>query len=509
VRAALLVLMVAPLASNIVFAQSTKPVVVVQIAGTSLYLNAGTDAGVVAGDTVAVRRSPTAAPVGAAAVIAATSTRSVVTFVGTPFPVTRGDTLYITPGSNAAPHAASASTRSAAPAAARLRTRMDGSLGLEMWTSHTLTIGLGAAPIRRTRDVGIPAMRLRTRISRGDGSALSLNLRAQQRSGPQGMFDKASSVRIYEARYDRRVGVTKLSFGRFFSDFDHASGFWDGASVRIGDGRGVFGGVAAGFEPVRDNEEFSADVGKYAAFVGTRAGTGETRIASDLSFHQTLPRDTTPKRTIIDWSTRLNAGRFGMAHEIEASPSAGSGSWGVSRFNVRVSTPLGRAAELYGSAFSDRPPPLDSTWAVPQERRERVSAGVSYQVGNWLTADVNSSINAPRDSSPGHATGAMFTFPNLIRTATVSFNGSHYSTGANSGITVISSIEYRIRGSRMRAGYQFFRAQGAGYSINTHGSDLRLSQSVASRVDWVAQLNTRFGDNLRSTTAYSTFEVRF
>ena len=53
------------------------------------------------------------------------------------------------------------------------------------------------------------------------------------------------------------MASVRFTLGRFFPGFDHASGFWDGAAVRIGDDRGVSGGVAAGFEPLDSTYTFT------------------------------------------------------------------------------------------------------------------------------------------------------------------------------------------------------------------------------------------------------------
>src|SRR6185503_10047724 len=85
-------------------AQTRAPqrVVVVQIAGSNLYLNAGNDSGVVTGDTLSVGR-PGSELNGSFLVITATATRSVVSFAGPAFAVTRGDTLLLTRGFHPAP----------------------------------------------------------------------------------------------------------------------------------------------------------------------------------------------------------------------------------------------------------------------------------------------------------------------------------------------------------------------------------------------------------------------
>lgn len=497
--------------------QGPRPTMVVQIAGANLYLDAGTDAGVRTGDTLIIRRSPTAAPVGSTVVIASTGTRSVVTFVGTPFPVTRGDSLFITPVSGGASAVAAAlgplpTTRSPPRRIPRPdagpSTRVDGALGLEMWGSHSETVGLGADPVRTTRNIGIPAVRLRTRLS-NDNSSLDLNLRAEHRTGPTSVFDRATRIRVYQARYDRRAGALNFSAGRFFSDFDHASGFWDGVSLRVGDYQGVFGGVAAGFEPLRGNEEFSLELPKAALFVGSRSSTERVDLSTDLSYHQTFSKDVALERSVVDFAFRLRAGRYSLSQDIELAPPTPMGTWGLSRFILRGGASIGRA-ELYAAAVSDRPIVMDTAWVLPLERRERISAGVSMSSARGYFGDVNFAINGPRDSTSGFSAGAMAAFPGLIGgDATLSINGSFFTADRNHGFTAAPSVEYRLGLARLRGGYQFFKVDGPLYSITTHGLDFRFSRSLSTRTNWVVQVNSRVGHNVSSSNVYSSFELRF
>ncbi|MGB5526242.1 MAG: hypothetical protein WBN79_05215, partial [Gemmatimonadota bacterium] len=63
-----------------------------QIAGSDIYLGAGTDVGVVTGSILLVLGADGEDDVGRLRVIEATTKRSITTFVGTPFAVTRGST---------------------------------------------------------------------------------------------------------------------------------------------------------------------------------------------------------------------------------------------------------------------------------------------------------------------------------------------------------------------------------------------------------------------------------
>jgi len=379
-----------------------------------------------------------------------------------------------------------------------------------MWGAHTETVGLGASPVRTVHDVATPAVRYRTRVAQGQGE-LNVNLRAQYRTGPATLFDRAMRVRLYEARYDRRTGGSHLTVGRFFSDFDHASGFWDGAALRLGDEQGVFGGVAAGFDPARGNEEFDFRVPKVALFVGTRRSRGRTDLETTLAGHRTFGADTVFQRAVVDWTTRLRSGRFGYTQEIAVSPPTINDRWGLSRLLVRASLPMSRTTAFYASAVSDRPVILvDTGWTQPLTRRERVSTGLSLFRPSGLYADVNASLNGPRDTIQAVSAGVTIMTPPILGGVAFGVSGTWYDATTSSGFTASPSAEFVLGPSRLRLGYQLWRNQSPTTTTTTHGADVRLTQAVFSpRINWVLQASGRLGENIRGTTVYSSFEVRF
>lgn len=511
---ALLLAVLCVAAPSMARSQSPRPAVVVQVAGATFYLDIGTDAGVRTGDTLSVRRSRDSAPVGALHVVGATSRRSVLTFAGPGFPVTRGDTLFITPraaeqGIIATPAIAAAAARPRAPPAADARSlRVDGAFGVEMWGSHSETVGLGTDPVRTTRDVGMPAIRFNTFVS-GDRSRFRLNVRAQQRTGPQSLWDRQTRVRIYEARYDRTAGPARITVGRFFSDFDHQSAFWDGAAVRFGDERGVTAGVAAGFEPERGNEEFSATRPKAAAFVGTRHGNQLVDLVTDFAVTQAMPKDRAQWRAGADLAVRMRVGRFSISQDLEAMPPTPAGRWGISRFVLRMSVPAGPRGYVYATALSDRLTPLDTTILAPFSRRERLTSGFGLSLANGTYLDLNASVNDPSGPRQGYAAGASVSVPKAIGTGTLSLHTSWFDDGRSAGVLASPSLEYRVGTARVRGGYQFYQVDQPTYSVNTHGADLRLWQPFGERFTGVLQVTERVGHNLHSTTVFTSIEVRF
>lgn len=501
----------AALAPAVARAQEQRAAVVVQVAGATLYINLGTEAGVRTGDTVVVRRQATAPPVGTLVVVGASPRRSVLTFTAVAFAVTRGDTLFVSPPRPAdavAPMMASAAREAQPRAPPSRRPRIAGAVALEMWGSHTETVGLGADPIRTTRDVGMPTIRFNTLMS-GDRSRFRVNLQAQQRTGPESVWDRRTRVRLYEARYDLSAGRTQLTVGRFYSDFDHQSAFWDGASVRVAVRRGVSAGVAAGYEPERGNEEVSFATPKAAVFLGTRTGNARVDLVTDLAVTHTMPSERALWRSAADLAMRLRVGRFSLTHDLEFATSVVSDRWDIARFVLRGTMPVGARGYLYAAATSDRFTPLDTTILHSFARRDRATSGYSVTLRNGSFLDVNASVNNPGRESSGYAAGATIAVPRAVGSATVSLHTSWFDDGFGTGLVASPAIEYRLGPARMRTGYQFLRIVQPLYTQQTHGVDLRLWTPLGRRVNGMLQLATRSGRNQQSTTAFTGLEVRF
>lgn len=503
-------------------AQTPRPAVVVQVAGATLYLNVGSDSGLRAGDTLAVRRQAAGPTVGALTVLAATPTRAVLGFAGPAFPITRGDTIHLTPqrggesraGASAAgvavttpgsgaPPSGSVADRSSAP-----RWRREGSMGAELWGSHTETIGLGADPVRSTRDIGIPALRLNG-IAQAEQSRFRVNLRAEQRAGPATVWDRQTRLRVYEARFDRSIGAAQLTAGRFYSDFDHQSAFWDGVSLRVAASRAWSFGAAAGFEPARGNEEPSFETPKVAGYVGLRRGDARYDISGDFALTQTLPQQAAQRRSGADLALRLRIGRVSISQDLEAAPPAASLGWELSRVALRASAPVGPRGQAYASAVSDRFTPLDTAFLLPFTRRERVTAGYSLSTAGGGFVDINATVNDPRGDRSGYALGSTVAWPNVLPTATALMHGTWFDDGLGTGLLMSPALEYRLRGARLRGGYQFFYTSYPAYAAQTHGIDLRIWKPLGARSAGVLQLTERLGAHQRSTTLFSSFEWRF
>jgi hypothetical protein len=455
-----------------------------------------------------------AAPVaGAFQVLSVSGSRALVGFLGSPFPVTRGDSLFLVLGA-ARQVVAAPAKRGDTVARARPRARgrpSSGSIGVEVNGARTITYGLGADPLRTQHDFASPAVRFRWGGENlASGTGIGLNLTAIHRTGPRSLFERQTSVRVYEAQVsqDFASGRARLSVGRLLSSFDHASGYWDGAVLRIGRTRGLSAGVAAGFEPERANETFTTDVPKYAAFVNLRTDHRQVRYRSDLAFHRMLPRGVLPHQSSFDWSQRFDTPLAHLGHDLEVGLEPGTGKWKVSRFQARASVTASRTLEVWAPAVSDHPPVLDTLPAFQPFRRERAGIGISHRSARFFT-DLDFSVNAPRDATRGYSAGAALGLSGLLGKMTVTVSGNYFTFLSTRGVLASPSIEYVLAGIRTRLGYQFMLTEGSRYSVLTHGADLMVSRRVSSRVDWLTRLHVLYGTNLRSAGLYTSLDLRF
>ncbi|HEX8384713.1 MAG TPA: hypothetical protein VF576_00935, partial [Rubricoccaceae bacterium] len=232
---------------------------VVQIAGADAYLDRGTEAGLVPGDTVEAERAGVV--VGALRVTSATATRAVATTVGAPFALTRGDRLVLllaraaapppvaeTPVVPGPPARTSILTRPgdrpvAGTSGARLRVTGRVQTGLSGFQSTT-TPADGTAPVGRTD--ALPFASLRADVTGLPGGArLRLNGRAARTGGASGV-----DLSVYEAALEGGRGAVRVQAGRFASQTERASGFWDGLDVRVGSDR-AGAGALGGLQPDR------------------------------------------------------------------------------------------------------------------------------------------------------------------------------------------------------------------------------------------------------------------
>ncbi len=485
---------------------------VVQIAGANLYLDLGTAAGVRPVDTLAARRTAAGPRVGTLAVLAVSENRSLVGFVGQPFPVTRGDTLILSlsgPPQTAPPPAAEAPPpRPAGPTALEEGVALRGSAAIELLGTRTSTLGFGANPERVDRDFAVPSVRLQAIASKLPGGGnLSVSMRASQQMGTTALFDRSTVLRVYDAHYEHEFPVARVMAGRFFSPYERFSGSWDGALVRLGRARGPSLGVAAGFQPSSGDERFTTAIPKLTAFAGFQAYGAAASLDADLSAHVWRPTDGRGDRTFLGWSQRVRLGGVRLDHMLEFDRSVGGG-WSMTRLDVRGGVPVGSRLELSAEYWRDRLHWWDTLPDSLVPSRERASGGLSYRLGPaYVSGDVTFLLSGTQVQ--GHTYSGSLQAPLFAGRASFGGSASYWTLGTISGVVATPTFAWQLGGVRPTLTYEFFRSSVAGTTTVSHGGTAALSAPLAQQLEALLQLRVRYGQNVRSAGLYSSLRVSF
>jgi len=472
-------------------------------------LSAGTEAGLAAGDTLQVYREGDGEYLGAFRIVASSSERSVVVFIGEPFPVTRGIAISVRrngTGPNVAQvPAPTVPTRSASPATAsrpRAAPRLRGRLGLDFSGVQSTTKWLSNEEERIDRRFATPSLSLRLEATDLPGGfRFETSTRAYYRYSDPTLVEPDVAVRVYQLSVAKRFDGFPLEFrmGRFYNEYERYSGYWDGALMRVG-GRSFGVGAVAGFQPDRANEAPSASLPKYTLFVDFAAGRGSVRYTTDVSFHQVRPRDEWLVHTFAGWSQYLRVGGVRLSSDIQVDRDVELNSWKLGRLQVSGTAPLTRGLSLYGRYARSRPYLLFRTTDLMPFKRDQGSGGLSYFGGSVsLSAD----LTATRFDGGEWGLGVGGSFA-LLRSGVLGLSwsgaGNYWTLGDGHALQVVMDASRPIGRGEVRLSYQLYRTENPGARITSHSGGVRATVPLGRRTFASAELRRQQGANLVSTS---------
>lgn len=505
-----------------------------QVAGSTVYVDLGTDHGLAVGDTVPVARRGTDDTVGQLTVTVASAVRSVLSFAGPTFAVTRGEVLVFTllraprvepppvdePVEVSAEAARGASESvSAAPAAAPVRAGStpspragapevprvpavpaSGRWALEMAVSHAASeVGTDVDPVEISRTYATPAVRLDLRAPDAVGGfELRLSTRTTYRYGTDPGFDPTWSPRVYEAALERRFDGAQLVLGRFHSPGESFSGYWDGVSLRVG-GEGFGVGAVAGLQPDRWNQLPTSELPKASVYVDFDRRTDAVRWRGDLSAHVAWPTDGAPTHTFFGLGQRLSAGALRLQQEIQIDRDPFEGGVRLSRLTARASLAASDAVD-FRAGVSRRESYL--IWAVDTEdlfssRRDRADVGVSVRGGGrYLSADVG--LNRDVAGNVTRSVTSSFSAPRVAGSMGFLASASWWDGDTGHALSVAPSLSWRWGSARLRTGYRFYSSDVLGRARTTHSPDLSLDVPFSGGLRATLRVRGRWGDAVRS-----------
>jgi len=496
-------------------ASASDTVVVVatitQLAGTTLYIDQGEEAGLLSGDTVRLLERATSGSF--LHVLTSTRGSSVLAFVEGPVPLTRGDRLRleILPEgriamSESPEPAGVADPSTSAGAAARTRTpQVTGRVFLDMSALQSSTFYDGA-PTGQDRTFLTPTGRLvASATNLPGGLQLDVNARGSYRHASGGVVPSTSQIQFYELSAIKRTqGALPLhiQLGRFYNPYESFSGYWDGAMIRAGsENQGI--GAAAGYRPDYANQGFSTDLPKVTVFadIARRSATGGVR--SDVSVHRVTPATGLASYTFLGWSGRAWRGRFTVSHDIQFDRIPGVAGWTLTRFQAYASTALSRRLSAY--ARFNRREPYD--YWNPDEplsyRRDGLGGGMSV---SWARGSASADIGV-RDADEGPRTVTYSGSVQMSRFAGSSVGlsgfGSYWSDETSEGLSLSPSITRPFGKSYGRLGYRLYRSRSAFHDLNSHALIGSVTSPLSPSVRLSLQGQAGWGGNLRSTRLYA------
>lgn len=509
-------------------------VVVEHIAGSAVYIPAGRDQGLAAGDTLRAYRADTGTLLGLLAVVGVADGRASLTFAGRPFAITRGDRLLLerlsgvqvaaalsadsaesAPGDERAPPAgAGAVPRARAlrgPASARSGAVVHGSVGLEVddFRATSRFGGPGVAAVDRS--VTTPALRLQaTATGLPLGLEASANLRAAYRASSDTTYAPARSVRVYEASLSRRFTAVPLELraGRFWSRTSSLRSFWDGGMVRVGGERWGIGG-AAGYEPARGDEGVSTDVEKWSAFADYRyRGRGLT-YATDFTFlDEHAPADGWSRRT-LGWAQRARWGSLFLSNRLEVDLDPPDGGDALRRAFADLGLSLPGGLRLEGGYARDA-----LRWRIPAAGAplppvlERWSAG-----GGWTGGAVSVSARGGRirqgdGAGATSVDGSLHVAPGARSGLGAGLVAAYWDDGTFGSLFLSPSVSRSFGALATRVAYQFYGLNGAEPST-LHGvegtADFPLRGGLSARVSARGQ----WGGEVTTLRTFTSLRMRF
>ncbi|MEZ4415532.1 MAG: AMIN domain-containing protein [Gemmatimonadota bacterium] len=495
---------------------------VTRIAGATLYIDRGSESGVLMQDTlrlIAVEDDERGGP--QLRVLASAEGRAVLEFIGAPVQITRGDKLslvHATPAradetlldiySRAFPNgAAPAGTRAevvrAGPqSAGRLLIDLNAIQSTTKWSD---SVESGSV----SRTFLTPTARFIGSVTNLPGGfRLESNLRGSYRYATGGVsLSNQQSLRVYELSLDRSTEGLQVRLGRFYSPYESFSGYWDGGVVRVGsDDLGA--GILLGFQPDAWNESFSVDIPKMSLFVDLERRSQNGGFRADWSAHRLMPRNGLETHTFLGWSQRLWWKRLTVSNELQLDQNSVEGGWVVSEFQTNTSMSLGARTQVYARVSRRQP---YYYWVAEDPfsyLRDGAGLGMTVAVSDAVVGgDVTFNHSELRGTL--RAFSGSLQLPAMAGGWSSSTYATWWSDKYSSGASLSPTFSRAFGDVNARMGYRYYWSESAFNTLGTHGFDGTLIFPAGPGLRATLQASGQWGGNLRNLRLYSSLWKTF
>jgi hypothetical protein len=505
------VLLALPVAAPLFAQETVIEAQVEQIAGSDIYVNAGTDRGVGPGAVLVVLGADGEDEAGRLRVIESSSSRSVTTFVGTPFPVTRGATLRLRveaaeegAEAGAAAGGAVSQTPMAGSSASSSRSsgpRISGSLGLSFDARQTTT-SWDEYDIQETeRTFNTPTLALRFGVTDLPGGIdFRTNLRAAYRASTDDIVQPQDLVRVYSLELRKDFGMVQASLGRLYNPYEPMSGYFDGAYVHVGRREGFGGGVAAGLRPSREDSGISDSIPKFSVFGNYSDRNGPLRYDVALSYTQEMPKsDLLSDHSYVGLTQTLRTGPVRFRHSMTVDRDQTTDTWRLGRFLLGASVPLtdGLTAHLRYSLRQ----PYRVTEVVPVTyRRGRGNLGLTYNFGSAMIGGDVTANDVTSWTYSGWFSVSETSLWKLGFTGTASYR----DRGDNNALYIVPGLTRRFGPTFARLTYTYYKTEEPEAAFTTHTGDLAVDFPIARRLRGTLAGRIQQGAQLDATSIYAS-----
>jgi hypothetical protein len=487
------------------------------IAGADIYLSVGTNRGIGPGTVLVVLGGEGEDEAGRLRVIEAMSTRSINTFVGTPFPVTRGATLSLRIEAAAdgpappRPAAAAAGAAAARGSTSRSRTssgpRVSGSLGLSFDARETITSWDEFDLEEVERRFSTPTVALRLGVAQLPGGIdFRTNLRGSYRSSTDDIVQPEEFVRVYSLELRKDFGSVQASLGRIYNPYEPASGYFDGAYVHVGRREGFGGGVAGGLRPSRENGGITDSIPKYSLFANYSDRSGALRYDVAVSFTQEMPKsgdsaegvESLSNHSYVGLTQTLRTGPIRLRHSMTVDRDPADDAWKVSRLLLGASLPIVGGLTAHARYSLRQPYRVEQVVPITY-RRDRANLGLTFGAnGSMIGADVTANDVMDDGIGKSWTYSGWFSVPRtslleLGFTGSVSFR----DRDGDQALYVVPGLTRRFGQTLARLAYTYYHTEEPAAVFTTHAGDLsvdfplarRLRGTLAGRIQRGAQLD--------------------
>ena len=526
---ALLLFLIALCSATLASAQETKKLTltVTQLAGENVYLNGGTDDGIMKGDTLFIQSEPTNKLI----VFAVSSKQSIVQFAQFPFPVTRGQQLAVgvikgpseaTPVSDEVGEEQNreiASIMDQPPPSSpstvrkkRSKIELEGRLIFDFNALQSSTRTRSSAVPTVSRLFLTPALNLNASIRNlPSGMRMLIHLRSDYRYQSRNVIGPRNTLRAYQFNIEKPLSFGSLRFGRFYDRMMLRGGYWDGFSFLLGNRKKGIGG-SVGFMPARSNEGFSTELPRYAVFAHFQTDRDQALFyRGSLAYNTIMPSTNLLKHQYASLEQRLDYSILSLRQDIQVDFHPITQQWEVSHFRMRGRLDLAPGVDLTGSFTSRQPFRMTQLVNPFLTRRNQVRAGLSLH-RHFGTIGASYTRRMLDSAYEGQTFSAYFNTRNFTPLE-ISFSGSanRWESAFGKVFYANGGIAKNIKRVFLRADYAFYQTTSPNIStpIDLHRISLSTSFALSRQLYWTMRASAQQSLYTSSLSAQTRLQLRF